>query len=610
MNNKEYILKLKKENLILSRKYFFNHFPEILKEIDEHNEKYNLDNKLFSQEVYNWIYDIKINPKCPVSGKNVLFDAHNFKYKTYRGKGLRTKEARKKSLEKKMENFDGKKIYDDKRKIRAKRISFHNFRELLYENFYPITNYGSFCVSLLSRYPEIYNFVKSDKFLPECCSLQEKIYRVIHNMKDYPKCQYDEKSKCNFLGFTKGYSKYNNKNYKKARKSEREKIISEIKPKNVYDKELTVKKINEYIKDIEMKNLSKQNLYQSFYSRDPVLIKSIIEHTKEYEDIKFSNRVFLLLNGEPNPDKKYIKPVFNSLSRGYDMRFENAGVSKSEREIFDWLGQYIDDIKKTRILDGKEIDIYSPSRKIGIEYDGIYWHNSEIVGNSACFLKQKLANEKNIRLLTIFETEWIHKEDICKSMILSKFGIFERKIYARTCELKKIDKDVSSSFLKNNHLQGTDNSKYKFGLYYKGELVSVMTFGKRKISGTNEMELMRFCNKKFTTVIGGASKLFKFFIRNYEFNKIKSYANVRISDGDLYKKLGFNFKHWSRPTYWYFYPQNPKYKELKHRSGFQKHKLKYILENFDPEKSEWENMRNHGYLKIYDAGNLVFEYSK
>ncbi len=46
------------------------------------------------------------------------------------------------------------------------------------------------------------------------------------------------------------------------------------------------------------------------------------------------------------------------------------------------------------------------------------------------------------------------------------------------------------------------------------------------------------------------------------------------------------------------------------RLQFQKHKLKNILENFDPNLTEWENMQLNGFDRIWDCGNLVFSYSK
>ena len=82
-----------------------------------------------------------------------------------------------------------------------------------------------------------------------------------------------------------------------------------------------------------------------------------------------------------------------------------------------------------------------------------------------------------------------------------------------------------------------------------------MTFGKlRKPLNTksieNEFEMLRFCNKLNTSVVGGASKLFKYFT-NYNFNNITSYANLDHSNGNIYKQLGFSFINITTPGYYY-----------------------------------------------------------
>ena len=109
------------------------------------------------------------------------------------------------------------------------------------------------------------------------------------------------------------------------------------------------------------------------------------------------------------------------------------------------------------------------------------------------------------------------------------------KIYARNCKLIKIESNKKDIFLDNNHIQGKCTSSINLGLEYNGEIVSLMTFGKRSINNKNEFELIRFCNKINTVVIGSASKLFKHFISNYNFDQIISFADTSHFNGDLYK---------------------------------------------------------------------------
>ena len=129
-----------------------------------------------------------------------------------------------------------------------------------------------------------------------------------------------------------------------------------------------------------------------------------------------------------------------------------------------------------------------------------------------------------------------------------------------------------------------------------------MTFSERNINSKKEMELVRFCSKLNTNVIGGASKLFKYFLRNYEYTSITSYADVSMFGGGLYKKLRFEFKHRSKPNY-YWVVGGIRH----HRFNFNKKKL--IKEGFDPNKTEREIMYERGFFRIWGCGQDKYVYT-
>ena len=143
------------------------------------------------------------------------------------------------------------------------------------------------------------------------------------------------------------------------------------------------------------------------------------------------------------------------------------------------------------------------------------------------------------------------------------------------------------------------------GLYYNDELVSIMTFGYRHTNAKKEFELIRFCNKINTNVVGAASKLFKHFIKNYssqiEENYILSYADISLFDGGLYNTLGFSLKHRTVPNY--FWVVN---KKREHRFKYNKRKL--IKEGFNPNITEKEIMYTRGYYRIFGCGQDRYEY--
>lgn len=150
-------------------------------------------------------------------------------------------------------------------------------------------------------------------------------------------------------------------------------------------------------------------------------------------------------------------------------------------------------------------------------------------------------------------------------------------------------------------MQGIANAKINLGLFYKGRLCAVMTFGKPRFDKKHSWELVRYCTLFNFNIVGGASKLLKHFRDEHEGNII-TYADRRWSDGNLYRKLGFIELKPSEPGYYYVKGGN-----RFNRMEFQKHKLKNKLKEFNPELGEKENMAVNGYYRIWDCGNKVFE---
>ena len=186
-------------------------------------------------------------------------------------------------------------------------------------------------------------------------------------------------------------------------------------------------------------------------------------------------------------------------------------------------------------------------------------------------------------------------------------GLTNNTIYARKCEIREVSSKNAKEFLDENHLQGNCVAKIRYGLFYNNELVSLMTFGKsRHFIGNNsgKIELLRFCNKINTNVIGGASKLFKYYINNNEFSEIISYADNRWSSGKLYEVLGFTLYNTSKPNYFYVIGNKREY-----RFNFRKNILmkKY---NCPKDMSEKEFCKQHKWYRIYDCGCLCFKFKK
>ena len=258
-------------------------------------------------------------------------------------------------------------------------------------------------------------------------------------------------------------------------------------------------------------------------------------------------------------------------------------------------------IENTRaVIKKKELDIYIPEKKLAFEFDGTFYHSSLFKDYKYHQSKTLACREQGIRLIHIFEYEWMNKREKIISLIKSALGVFDRIIYARQCKVKELSFAEYSSFLEINHLNGSVNSSIRYGLFYKDELIAAIGFGKSRFS-RNELELHRYCIKAGYRVIGGFSKLLKHSNQIHFF----SYVDLAHFDGHAYEALGFSLVNITSPSYVYV-----KKEKVLNRLACQKHKLKALLGNaYNSSLTEDENMLNAGYFKIYDAGNLKLEYN-
>lgn len=278
-------------------------------------------------------------------------------------------------------------------------------------------------------------------------------------------------------------------------------------------------------------------------------------------------------------------------------------TSIKEMEIFNFLKEFDENIisGSRNLIDGKEIDIYLPKFKLGIEFNGLYWHSDNFKEKDYHYKKTKSCIENGISLIHIWEDDWINKKDIIKSVILNKIGIIKNRIYARKCQIKEITNKESNIFLEKNHIQGKCNANKCIALFYDNKIVSLMTFGKRRINSKLNLELIRFCNLLNTNVIGGASKLFSYFIKNNTFDSITSYSDQSIFNGNLYEKLGFSNDGETTLNYYW-----TDLKKRYHRFNFNKKKL--ISMGYDKNRTENEIMKNIGYYRIWSCGQIRWIY--
>lgn len=250
------------------------------------------------------------------------------------------------------------------------------------------------------------------------------------------------------------------------------------------------------------------------------------------------------------------------------------------------------------IIRPKELDVYIPSLKIAIEFDGIHWHSD----STKNIEKEKLCEDRGIRLIDIFENEYDFKK---VNSLLQSLAHASEMIYARKCILKELPNEEYMNFCNENHIQNYAAAKVRLGLFYNGELIQIMSFSKPRFNKKYEWEIIRECTKCGYGVVGGKEKLFKNFVRLYDPRSIISYCDKRYFTGESYLKLGMKQLPDTSSSYVY-----AKYNcATRSRYMCQKQNLKKWLKTYDSSLSQYDNMIAAGYSRMYDFGQHVFEWT-
>lgn len=558
------------------RFYFEKNFPELLIEIDDFNKKHKINN--FSELLYHYYNKLSNTPKCKICCKQTKFISFNKGYNKYCSRKCtmsdkevidkRNEESRKTNLQK-WGVDNPMKIEEIKNKVKK-------------------TNLEKWGVDNPMKVDEIKDKVKKTNL--------EKWGVDWYQQSD----EFKNKSIKSYL------SKYGETHHMKNKK-----FIEKIKEENInrwgvdnFTKTKSFKKImdNYYKSDEFIENIKKQKEFRKLkeinyytnYNEDYHLIEI------EFDNLKL-NCPYCNQNFNINKQLYYLRNKNNQVCCTICNKTNVSNISFEEKELLKFIKEIYDGEIIENYKNKYEIDIYLPGLNIGFEFNGIWYHSENYKEISYHQNKTFYFNEIGIRIFHIWEDDWIYKKEIIKSMIKYKINKVDVKIGARQCYIKEIDNNLSKIFLNDNHLQGYVKSSIKIGLFYKNELVSLITLGRSR-NKSNETEILRFCNRLNTSVNGSFTKLLKYFINNYKFNKLITYADISHSDGNLYLKNGFKYDKTTDIGY-YWCNNGIKY----NRFRFRKDKL--LKEGHDPNKTEKEIMHEMGYYRLYNCGNYKFIYS-
>ena len=325
--------------------------------------------------------------------------------------------------------------------------------------------------------------------------------------------------------------------------------------------------------------------------------------TKSEYEIKYGKRLSddleKRLSDTMKKTNENMKPVF---------------VSKPQLQIAEYIRSKGIDcvIGDRKNLHGKEIDVFIPSLKIGIEYNGNFWHSDGMCGKtpSSHLEKTELAKKYGVRLIQIFEDEYFLRKNIVFSKISHLIGGDKNlpRIMARKCTISVIGKADAEPFLEKNHIQGFSDSTVHLGAFHGENLVAVMSFKREsKIFDTGKWELTRFASDNNFVCQGIGGKLFKHFVRTYSPVEIKSFADRRWTineDKNIYIQNGFVFDGYVEPNYQYYNAKVDRYRRF-HKFGFRKQIL-HRRYGFPLSMTEKEMTEKLGYKRIWDCGLIRY----
>jgi very-short-patch-repair endonuclease len=226
---------------------------------------------------------------------------------------------------------------------------------------------------------------------------------------------------------------------------------------------------------------------------------------------------------------------------------------------------------------------------IFVECDGLYWHSEKMKKKRFHLDRREKLESEGKKILFFRQDEILNKPDIVRSMIFSRIGKGQRRVYARSCSFEtSFDRD---QFFETNHIMGTRRGARRIGLGQNGEIVCAMLYS---ISG-DVLKIERFCNAQNTTVVGGLSKILKKLQKIHpEIKTVCSWVDRRYGDGHSLETLGFRQVRTVLGWKW------TDFSKTFNRS--------FCTANMDERRlSEAEHAEEKGLVKIYDAGQTLFE---
>lgn len=281
-------------------------------------------------------------------------------------------------------------------------------------------------------------------------------------------------------------------------------------------------------------------------------------------------------------------------------------------------------------MDGLELDLYDPERRIAIEFHGLRWHSSCMRNfNSLHKRKADLCEKAGVQLIQIYASEWVQRRELVIDRLDSIMHKDMTRYFARRLSIREMntsrERAEVNRFMDANHIQGASSAQWAVALFDGDTMVAACTFkyGTGYASGglpegtSKYWELNRYATKLHTSVVGGISRCIKAFARTHQdVRKIVSFADRRWTcpSRSAYASSGFVETARVEPNYLYtdLVPSHPlRNKQYMRKSSIEKRALNNPggpeAAVFSWDKTETEMAKELGFYKVYDAGKIRYE---
>lgn len=267
-------------------------------------------------------------------------------------------------------------------------------------------------------------------------------------------------------------------------------------------------------------------------------------------------------------------------------------ISSAQKQIYDYLVGIGVSAELEFKIDGLSYDVAVPDRKLVIEYQGLRWHSREkSAGKDA--RKYENAKSSGWDFISIFEDEWVRSRAKVEMLLRNRLVRGNPKsVRPKNCRVEKIHWKIADPFYEENHYIGKCRSAVNYGVFYQERLVACVSFKDPTRQSEHDWELVRMVSDPKFRVHGIWSHIMKRFIQEYDPKSIVSFSDNRLFNGEVYRKIGFEFDGDVRPDYYW----------VKRDKRHHKSSLRKTAEEKLTGKTEVELREEQGYRRIWDLG--------